>query len=128
MPFSIDDRWRIIHLLEADDLNHQLVNSLLDIVEQKSEVLVQRVLKLCDRFDEAKDQEFEAATGITQVDVIKWKENRSCAIGGYIAKIRKDLARAIGYPIADNYKPWADEGIFTTNNINGAWYRGKPNC
>lgn len=68
-------------------------------VEGQSEELVRQVLDLVEQIKSAKEEKGEAATGLIQADVVRWKENRMCSINSYICSLRRELGRAIGYDV-----------------------------
>lgn len=98
MPFSIDDKWRIMRLLEIDYQQEQTVTGLLDAVQSRSEVLVQQVQALIAAMEELNAEKIEASRGLIRADVIEWKPDRMCGINSSLSALRADLARAIGYP------------------------------
>jgi hypothetical protein len=106
MPFSKADTWRVVTALRLSSLAEKEIQAHLDSVQQQSEELVQRVLRLLDQIEEAQEIRHIASTedaGILEVQGgkagIKYDSHRSCSIKNYLDELREDLAKLIGYQI-----------------------------
>lgn len=105
MPFTIDDKWQIMTLLEVNDEDEIFIEALLDKIARTSERKVQHVLNLAKRLNEGLQLQQEAASGLIQAGEVRWKDDRYCQANRYVNILRRDLARAIGYEIK-RVMPW----------------------
>lgn len=115
MPFTLEEKWEVLRILQVDISEETPLMELLEILEKRSEAWVQQTQKLILRIKDFEGKADEAATGLTRVDVIEWKENRKCDISNHLEKLRRELAKTIGYKLASQFNPFALGG---DNNAN----------
>lgn len=115
MPFTLEEKWEVLRILQIDISEEKPLMELLEILEKRSEAWVQQTQKLILRIKDFESKADEAATGLTRVDVIEWKENRKCDISNHLEKLRRELAKTIGYKLAPQFNPFALGG---DNNAN----------
>ena len=123
MPFTLEEKWEVLRILQVEISEEQPIMQLLERLEQRSEAWVQQTQRLILRIKDFEQKADEAATGLTRVDVIEWKENRKCDITNHLDKLRRELAKTIGYKMPSQFNLFAVEG-----NINGDWIFHEPRC
>lgn len=105
MPFSSEDKWRIMRHLKAEYSQEQQIDALLLAVQNRSESLVQECQRILQELEEAREQLAEAAQGLIRADVLEWKSDRQCGLANHKESLRRELARIIGYSLISSF-PW----------------------
>lgn len=123
MPFTLEEKWEVLRILQVEITEETLVIQLLENLEKRSEAWVQQTQKLILRIKDFESKADEAATGLIKVDVIEWKEDRKCDISGHLEKLRRELAKTIGYKLSAQYNPFALEGQSSAD-----WIFYEPCC
>ena len=123
MPFTLEEKWEVLRILQVDISEEVPVMALLETLESRSEAWVQHTQRLILRIKDFENKSDEAATGLTRVDVIEWKENRRCDIGFHLGKLRRELARTIGYKLNSLFNPFALGG-----DQNANWIIHQSRC
>ena len=124
MPFTLEEKWEVLRILQVDISEESPIMELLETLERRSEAWVQQTQRLILRIKDFENKADEAATGLTRVDVIEWKEDRKCDITHHLDKLRRELAKTIGYKLSAKFNPFAVEGDL----INGDWIFHKSCC
>ena len=122
MPFTLEEKWEVLRILQVDISEETPVMTLLETLETRSEAWVQQTQKLILRIKDFEDKSDEAATGLTRVDVIEWKEHRRCDIGYHLEKLRRELAKTIGYKSISQFNPFS---IGEDNNGYRIFYQSR---
>jgi hypothetical protein len=123
MPFTLEEKWEVLRILQVDISEESPVMERLDILEKRSEAWVQQTKKLILRIKDFENKSDEAATGLIKVDVISWKEDRKCDIGHHLEKLRRELAKTIGYKLNSSFNPFALGG-----DQNANWIIHQSRC
>ena len=103
MPISTTDRGKILRYLELPITSKLTIDLLCDLVECTSEQMAQQTIELIQQLDANAEEIRKASTGMVKLDVIEWKENRSCDLRSYKQELVKQLANSIGYEIKPVY-------------------------
>lgn len=108
MPFDPNYHWRIMRILEVQVTteNEQSVKAKLSAIAERSEIWVDQIKKLVQNIENFEESVKDASTGLIQVDVIKWEEQRYCSAMQHLEYLKKQLARAIGISL-DTFNPFA---------------------
>jgi CRISPR/Cas system-associated protein Csx1 len=123
MPFTLEEKWEVLRILQVDISEETPVMELLERLETRSEAWVQQTQKLILRIKDFENKADEAATGLTRVDVIEWKENRKCDITHHLDKLRRELAKTIDYKLHSQFNPFS---LGEEQNANWKFY--EPCC
>ena len=95
MPLSLQEKSEILRHLDVPQDKHQDVIDLCDRIN--SEVATETIRSILQELIRMNATRNEAAEGIIQADVIRWKPDRACDLKWRYKSLQHNLANSLGY-------------------------------